>query len=70
VTALAGFYVGEQYHVLWTEVPVPQELQMRLFQFAELALGHFTHHLSVSIKEWSISWSYFNNFAPSFGGYV
>jgi hypothetical protein len=40
MTALAGFYVGKQYHVPWTEVAVPQELQAQLFPFAEAALAH------------------------------
>ena len=39
VTALAGFYVGEQYHVPWAEVDVPQELQGQLFPFVEVALA-------------------------------
>jgi hypothetical protein len=39
VTALAGFYVGEQYHVLWAEVDIPRGLQDRLFPFAEEALA-------------------------------
>jgi len=39
VTVLAGFYVGEQYHVPWAEVDVPQELQDRLFPFAKEALA-------------------------------
>jgi hypothetical protein len=39
VTALAGFYVGEQYHVPWAEVAVPQKLQAQLFPFVEGALA-------------------------------
>ena len=39
VTALAGFYVGEQYHVPWVNVDVPQDLQDQLFPFAEAALA-------------------------------
>jgi hypothetical protein len=39
VTALAGFSVGEQYHVPWAEVDVPKELQIKLFPFVEGALA-------------------------------
>lgn len=38
VTALAGFYVGEAYHVPWATVAVPDELQTQLFPFAERVL--------------------------------
>ena len=39
VPALAGFYVGEQYHAPWAEVDVPQELKGRVFPFVEEALA-------------------------------
>jgi hypothetical protein len=39
VTALAGFYVGEQYRVPWAEVDVPQKLKERVFPFVEEALA-------------------------------
>lgn len=38
VVALAGFYVGEAYHVPWAGIPVPSELQTKLFPFVENAL--------------------------------
>ena len=38
VTALAGFYVGEQYRVPWATVDVPQDLAARIFPFVEPAL--------------------------------
>jgi hypothetical protein len=40
VTALAGFYVGEQYHVPWAEVHVPAELQTKVFPFVESTLAN------------------------------
>ncbi|KAF8234981.1 hypothetical protein L208DRAFT_1376676 [Tricholoma matsutake] len=40
VIALAGFYVGEAYRVPWAEVPVPDELQLKVFPFVEDALSH------------------------------
>lgn len=40
VTALAGFYVGEQYNVPWATVDVPDELQMQVFPFVESALAN------------------------------
>ncbi|KAF8513082.1 hypothetical protein JB92DRAFT_3096623 [Gautieria morchelliformis] len=39
VTALAGFYVGENYNVPWAVVDVPTELQTCIFPFAEAALA-------------------------------
>jgi hypothetical protein len=39
VTALAGFYIGEQYHVPWAEIDVSQGLQDQLFPFTEKALA-------------------------------
>ncbi|KAH9026139.1 hypothetical protein EDB85DRAFT_1816892, partial [Lactarius pseudohatsudake] len=39
VTALAGFYVGETYRVLWAEVPVPDSLTRQAFPFVEEALA-------------------------------
>ena len=38
VVALAGFYVGEAYHVPWAGISVPSELQTKLFPFVESAL--------------------------------
>ena len=38
MVALAGFYVGEAYHVPWAGIPVPGSLQTRLFPFVESAL--------------------------------
>jgi len=38
VVALAGFYVGETYHVPWAGVPVPDKLQTKLFPFVENVL--------------------------------
>ena len=35
---LAGFYVGEAYHVPWATVIVPDGLQTQLFPFAEKVL--------------------------------
>jgi hypothetical protein len=35
---LAGFYVGEAYHVPWATIAVPDELQTQLFPFAERVL--------------------------------
>ena len=40
VVALAGFYVGETYHVPWAGVPVPDKLQTKLFPFVENALAN------------------------------
>ena len=40
VVALAGFYVGETYHVPWAGVPVPGKLQTKLFPFVENALAN------------------------------
>src|SRR6266702_871886 len=40
VVALAGFYVGEAYHVPWARIPVPSELQTMLFPFVESALAN------------------------------
>ena len=38
--ALAGFYVGEAYHVPWAGIPVPGKLQTKLFPFVEKALAN------------------------------
>ncbi|KAH8981783.1 hypothetical protein EDB86DRAFT_2769787, partial [Lactarius hatsudake] len=40
VVALAGFYVGEAYHVPWAQIPVPGRLQTALFPFVENALAN------------------------------
>ncbi|KAF8260772.1 hypothetical protein EI94DRAFT_1706057 [Lactarius quietus] len=40
VVALAGFYVGEAYHVPWAGVPVSGKLQTMLFPFVENALAN------------------------------
>ncbi|KAF8257119.1 hypothetical protein EI94DRAFT_1818964, partial [Lactarius quietus] len=40
VVALAGFYVGEAYHVPWAGIPVPGKLQTMLFPFVENALAN------------------------------
>ncbi|OBZ66313.1 hypothetical protein A0H81_13774 [Grifola frondosa] len=40
VTALAGFYVGEQYNVPWASVEVPHALQVQIFPFVEPALAN------------------------------
>lgn len=40
VCALAGFYVGEQYHVPWAMTEVPPELKMEIFPFTEGALAN------------------------------
>jgi hypothetical protein len=40
VVALAGFYVGEAYHVPWAGVPVPDKLQTKLFPFVENVLAN------------------------------
>ena len=40
VVALAGFYVGEAYHVPWAGVPVPDKLQTKLFPFVEKVLAN------------------------------
>ncbi|THH15033.1 hypothetical protein EUX98_g9527 [Antrodiella citrinella] len=37
-TALAGFYVGEQYDIPWKSIEVPNELQSQLFPFVEATL--------------------------------
>jgi hypothetical protein len=39
VTALAGFCVGEQYHVPWAEVAVSEDLLHKVFPFVECALA-------------------------------
>jgi hypothetical protein len=48
MTALAGFCVGEQYHVPWAEVAVPEELQTKVFPFVENVLAdmHMTEHVN------------------------
>jgi hypothetical protein len=38
VVALAGFYVGEAYNVPWAGIPVPDDLQMKIFPFVKMAL--------------------------------
>ncbi|PPQ83254.1 hypothetical protein CVT24_001164 [Panaeolus cyanescens] len=37
--ALAGFPVGESYYVPWSQVPVPDSLQLKLYPFCEDALA-------------------------------
>src|ERR1700761_4982705 len=39
---MAGFWVGEQYHVPHTTVPVPSKLQQSVFPFAEDAKCNLT----------------------------
>ena len=39
VVALAGFFVGEVYCVPWSEVPVPEGLQLQVFPFVEGVLS-------------------------------
>jgi hypothetical protein len=48
LTALAGFCVGEQYHVPWAKVVVLEELQMKVFPFVENVLAdmHMTEHIN------------------------
>jgi hypothetical protein len=38
VVALAGFYVGKAYNVPWAGIPIPDDLQMKIFPFVEMAL--------------------------------
>ncbi|KZS99892.1 uncharacterized protein LAESUDRAFT_667384, partial [Laetiporus sulphureus 93-53] len=48
VTALAGFYVGEQYDVPWVTVDVPQDLQSQIFPFVEEALISMDAHEKIN----------------------
>ncbi|PPR03704.1 hypothetical protein CVT24_007425 [Panaeolus cyanescens] len=42
--ALAGFPVGESYYVPWSQVPVPDALQLKLYPFCEDALALLRAH--------------------------
>ena len=39
VVTLAGLFVGEAYCVPWSEVPVPEGLQLQVFLFVESVLS-------------------------------
>ncbi|KAI9446918.1 hypothetical protein BJY52DRAFT_1193826 [Lactarius psammicola] len=67
VVALAGFYVGEAYHVPWARIPVPSELQTMLFPFVESTLANLKAGSRVN-QGLSTSLSCFSSSAPFSGG--